>query len=115
MQIITLTGRVTGPPRECTVKGRRALAFRVLAENSPLDADCSAAEFHVSSPRLQMRGDLAEGTEVLVTGLLSLSLGLIPCAKVQALVVKVISQSGDSKMEAVMSFLGEGISTDELW
>ena len=109
MQQITLIGRVTERPEETLSQGRKALRFRLRAGNSPADGELSSFVFTVLTGRLSLRDSLTPGTEVLVTGLLSLSGEERTEATVQALVTHVISRADRSAEEAAMEMLSGGI------
>ena len=109
MQQITLIGRVTERPEETLSQGRKALRFRLMAGNSPAVGERSSFVFTVLTSRLSLRDSLAPGTEVLVTGLLSLSGEERTEATVQALVTHVISHADRSAEEAAMEMLSGGI------
>lgn len=115
MQIVMLIGRVVGEPKECVRRGQRVLVFRVAAENTPLDGDCTTAEYEVSSGRFQMKGEIAAGSEVFVLGPLALGQGLVPYALVQAFAVKVVGLDERARMEIVMDYLSEGITAKDIW
>ena len=108
MQQITIIGRVLGTPREVLSQGRKTLVFLLRSENSPADRERSSYDFTVATGRLSLQDSLSPGTEVYVSGLLSLSSEGTK-ATVQALVTHVIGRSGRSPEEAAMEMLSGGI------
>ncbi len=109
MQQITIIGRVLGTPREVLSQGRKTLVFLLRSENSPADKERSSYDFTVATGRLSLQDSLSPGTEVYVSGLLSLSSADGTKATVQALVTHVIGRSGRSPEEAAMEMLSGGI------
>ena len=107
MQQVSLIGTVAGTPEEVLAEGRRTLEFRLRAENSPKDRERSSYEFRVVTARMSLRGSLSPGTEVYVSGLLSLGEGTE--ATVQALVTHVIGRGSRRAEEAAMELLSAGI------
>lgn len=107
MQQISLIGTVAGAPEETLAEGRRMLVFRLRAENSPKDRERSSYEFRVVTARMSLRDSLSPGTELYVSGLLSLSAGTE--ATVQALVTHVVGRGSRSAEEAALEMLSGGI------
>ena len=109
MQQISLIGNVIGSPEEAFLQGRKTLRFLVRAENSPTDRARSSFDFTVVTGRLSLQESLSPGTQVYVSGLLSLSADAKPAATVQALVTHIIEPRGKSAEEAAMEMLSGGI------
>ena len=108
MQQISLIGNVIGSPEEAFLQGRKTLRFLVRAENSPTDRARSSFDFTVVTGRLSLQESLFPGTQVYVSGLLSLSADAKP-ATVQALVTHIIEPKGKSAEEVAMEMLSGGI------
>lgn len=69
---ITVIGQVIDRPKVVRVEGRDRLLFTVRAENSPRDKTRSSFDFRVLAGSRSLLDRLSVGTEIFVTGLLSL-------------------------------------------
>lgn len=109
MQEVTIIGQVLDCPTEIIFNGRGTLQFTVRAENSPKDKTGSSFDFRIITTNLALKGKVVPGSEIYVSGLMSICREAgDTVVSVQGLVFSILSRSrsiDDIKIDMVTRYI----------